>query len=359
MSEPTYEYYHAALDGLIGPIVETEPQPGFYRIKGPRGMWRPVAIWREGNETWVMVGNDPAMSHPVDTGPTWLMCAKHPVHEDDYRAAIDIGRWLTDPPADVAPAEPKPDESAPPGPGHNSGDPASFDAMRAELEGDIAEARAFYARNPLRTKVDADKCENWRDRIAKAGKAMDERRKGLVRPLQDEIDAINGQHFPVIRAAEAQSKTMGGLRDGWIRAEQERLRREAEAAARAKFEAERAAAEAERKRLEEERAAKLRDDPVAALTEPDPEMPPVPEAPEPVALAPKVMVGTGARRTSGSREPATAVVTDFKALAVHCIDNNYTELIDLLQKIANRAARGKGKLPGVRMSWETKGEAAA
>jgi len=349
-----YAWWRAALDGCIGPIVETEPMSGCYRFRRGAG-WEPVAIWWELGFLHVMIGQERVSGDVVNS--VWLACAKHPVSEEDYWHRFQTGRWPSDPPDDVPP-QPVSNTDELPGPGHNSGDPDSFATMRAELEGDIAEARAYFARNPVRSKTDADKCENWRRRIYDAAKALDERRKAEKKPHQDAADAVDAQYFPVIRSAQEFSGRNGPLDkmgQGFIAAEQARLRKEAEERARAEHAACVAEAEAERKRLEEERAAKLRDDPVAALTEPEPALPDPADIPPPVVEAPKVMIGTGSTRRGAQSAQHTATINDPAKLAAHLVAQRHPDLMECLQKIANAAARSRARttLPGVTMSWET------
>ena len=366
-----YDYWRAAIEGRFGSIVETSPECGFWRVRNGR-TWEPVAFWHHTDESGptllARVGREGSIDDPYDLGKLWIACAKHPITQEAYDHWIETGHWLTDPPADITPAAPKPDETAPPqpvsntdelpGPGHNSGDPDSFATMRAELEGDIAEARAYFARNPVKSKTDADKCENWRRRIYDAAKALDERRKAEKKPWQDKADAVDAQYVPVIRSAQEFSGRNGPLDkmgQGFIAAEQARLRKEAEERARAEHAARVAAAEAERKRLEEERAAKLRDDPVAALTEPEPALPDPADIPPPVVEAPKVMIGTGPTRRGAQSAQHTATITDAAKLAAHLVAQRHPDLMECLQKIANAAARSRARttLPGVTMSWET------
>lgn len=361
MSE--YAYWRNALAGRLGPVVESLPQSGRYKWR--RGdAWLPVAFWRDETGVWCRVSSNPAFDDSAEHARIWIACAKHPVTDEDYEHCVETGRWLTDPPDAVAtyPTELAPhgsnasDSSELPGPGHNSGDPDSFDALRAALIEDIAEARAYYRRNPIKTKDDADRCENWRKRIYAAGRALDEKRKAEKKPHDDAIAAIQARYNPVLdeaRACGAKDGELDALAQAWVRAEQARLRREAEERARAEYEAKVAAAEAERKRLEEERAAKLRDDPVAAMTEPTPALPEIPAGPVAVE-APKVMIGTSGNRRGAQSERHTATITDAKALAVHLAEAKHPDLMECLQRIANAAARSKARqtLPGCRMSWE-------
>lgn len=365
-----YEYYYAALDGAQPPLIsDGDPQCGYYRIRANGGVWLPVAIWYDnGDRLWAKVGGGMPTASLDVIRDIWISGAKRPIPEQDWQHWQQSGQWLCDPPGDVSPAEPAPDLSlpppppvvaaappnnGPPPPGHNSGDLDSFEAMRAQLEGDIQEAVAHYRRHPIRSKVDADMCQNWRERIAKVGKGLEEQRRALVRPLQEQIDGINVQYFRPIRAAESQAKAMGALKDAWIAEDYRKRQREAEEKAKREFEAQRAAAEAEAQRIKQEREAKLQDDPVAALTDPEPQMPPIPAGPTPVVVKPE-LVGTGARR-SGLREPlATATIVDLSAAAAYYAQTRHPELVALVQRLANAAARSKARVavPGCRMSWE-------
>lgn len=352
-----YAWWYEALDGRIGAVQETNPQSGFYRINQ-----RPVAIWRDaGGFLHMTVGTTPV--HGEDTGAMWLQCAKHPVPEPAYRGRVSTGRWPWDPTENVDPAPAKSDEAAPPPlppapgpreavPGDNSGDLTSFRAMAEQLVGDVEESKAHFLRNAIKTKTDADLCENWRGRLAKAVKALDLRRRAELTPLEDRAAEINARYKPTLQAARAQIDALDNLGQTWVRAERERLRKEREAEARAKCEAERAAAEAEAERLEAERAKLERDDPIAAAHTPRPEAPVMPEAPDIVVEAPKVLIGTGERRRGARAEVSTATITDLAAAAAYYAGVKHPELVALIQKLANQAARAKATVPGCVMSWE-------
>src|SRR5262249_28989846 len=99
--------------------------------------------------------------------------------------------------------------------------------------------------------------------------------------------------------------------------------------------------------------AKLRDEPVLAHTDPEPVLPTAP--PPPVVVPVKAeLVGTGARR-SGVREPiATATILDLEAAAAHFAKMRHPDMVALIQKLANAAARSRARVtvPGCKMSWE-------
>jgi hypothetical protein len=302
--------------------------------------------------------------HGDAIGAGWIACAKHPVSEAEYRHCLDTGRWASEPPTDVPHAEVAPDPAAPPARprdwvppiGDNSGAVDTAAEKRSALMDDIAEARRYYKVHPIKTKADADKCENWRSRIAALAKEVEALRMAQRRPLLDELEEIQATYKPALDAAAACAGARGELDtlgQAWLRAERERLRKEAEERAHAEAEARRAAVEAERERIEAERALQKQDDPVAFHTTPEPELPVLPEE-DPVVAAPKVMIGTGAQRRGFREERPTATITDLKAAAAYYADIKHPDLVALIQTLANAAARSKARMPvpGCRMSWE-------
>ena len=348
-----YENWVAAQQGNMLPVVEAEPGSGFWRIKSAGGIWLPVAIWREDDLVWVQVGKEEPNASVEFVQETWLRCAKHWVSEKNYRHVIATGSWLGDPPApitDAAPPPPTPTEQAianaqPPerGPGDNSGNLDAFQAMRAELLNDAAEAIAHFTRHPITTKDEADKCENWRKRIAASANAADEKRKAEKKPHQDAADAVDARYFPVIREAKAKAEKLRGLGDTWVRNEQERLRKAAEEEARIERE----------RRWAEDRATALEAAPSLEIAEKPPA-----DLPPPVVETPKVLIGTSGTRRGATAAPATATITDLKAAALYYATQQNPELIELIQKLANRAAKAKATIPGCTMSWERSSSAA-
>jgi len=355
-----YAYWQRALGGTKGAITEGRPECGFWRLRRAGG-WVPVAIWREDDIYWTKVGDEVKL----DSGEVWMACAKHPITEEEYHYHREFDAWMSDPPADVPsipqeldPAAPPPapktmtevrGEGWEPAIGDNSGavDPVS-DKIAAVMD-DIAAARRHFKVHPIKTKSDADKAENWRQRIYRAGKDLDALRLHLRQPLQEKLEAIQERFRPVLAAVDtvaAQKGELDRLAQVWIAGERERLRKEAEARARAEAEAAAAAAAAQR----EERERLERENPAAAavLPEPDPE-------PTPVVVVPDVMIGTGARRRGAQAVAHTATIIDAKALAAHLVEVRHPDMMATLQSIANAAARSRARapLPGCRMSWQT------
>lgn len=275
-------------------------------------------------------------------------------------------RWPEDPPVVTAASAPALGDAAPP-PAHNSNDLATFEGMRAQLLSECRDALEHFEKAPIATKQNADMCENWRTRIAKLAKQADEMRVVEKQPHLDACREVDAKWGVLAEAAKKATAFLKALVDRFDAAERDRLRKAAAAKARAEFEAEQkrraeenARIEAEREAIAEANALLERDDPIAALTGSLHELPPLPEeeaAPTfvaPVFEAPKTLYGTGTEgnRRSASAGPATATITDLRKAAAYYADQQHPDLIALVQKLANKAAKARAAVPGVRMSWE-------
>ena len=112
-----------------------------------------------------------------------------------------------------------------------------------EEEASRAEELCVQAQNlNLVKKSDVDGASDWLKEIKKAEKALEDRRTSLVKPLNDHIKYINGLFKkPMGILTETEGHIKKAILD-WNRREQERIRKEQEAAMRK--------AEAQRKRME-------------------------------------------------------------------------------------------------------------
>lgn len=93
-----YEYWRNALDGVFGPVHDSDPQCGFWRLRAAESQnkrgaakfvgARAVAIWDDGSGIVASVDGMKA-----DANEIWLHAAKWPVSEDDYRIHRETGIW--------------------------------------------------------------------------------------------------------------------------------------------------------------------------------------------------------------------------------------------------------------------------
>lgn len=354
-----WAYWWAARKGMFGNITEANPQTGYYRHYSGA----PVAIWRL-NGAIVMLVDDAAVEDPVRQGRTWLECAKHPVSKEDYDARIKSEEWPSNlpdipPPASVKTVEPAETETET-GPGHNSGDLDSYALMCDQIMGDVAAARAFYIKNKITEKAEADRAIDWALRLRNSAADADKKRLAETKPLRDQIDAINARWNSVIDAAKTQSTALDTAAREWGKAETERLRRIAQEEAEKAWREQQEAARIERERLAAERAARAAQEPTAA-PEPEPELPMAPPPP-PVVEAPRLMLGTGTqgkRRAAVDKPAETATITDLKAAAIALAEINHPDLVALVQKIADRSIKARRPMPGIAFSWQTAAEKVA
>lgn len=352
-----WAYYFAALRGNFGPIRENDPQTGYYKHYTGAA----VAIWREEGTVLMLLGAD-EVADLVDQGRIWLSCAKKPVSHDHYVLKTTTGIWPGLPEAmaakvaaaDLAAAATDDGAAAAPGAGHNSADLDTFAKMRAELTEEVSESAAFFAKHPVKTKDEADRAQDWGDRIDKAAKAADAARLAETKPLRDQIDEINARWNGLINPAKQQAVKLKGLAQEWGRAEAARLRKIAEDEARAKWESEQA--EIKRQREAELAARKAaapahEEGPLPSDDELGFDLPPAPP-PQPIVTVPKVMVGTGAagNRRSVKTEPAKgAVIVDLGKAAAYLAEQKHPDLIALVQKLADKAAKSSMPMPGTEL----------
>lgn len=310
--------------------------------------------------------NDKRWKDDPPPAPAIEVTTAAPVADDDPYAATTV--VPTDGPLLVtAPGLGKTAMVAPPPAGHNSGDPADFETLRAQVFADMDELAREMKLHPISDEHGASKFDEWRKRIAKNASVFDEHRREQMKPHEDEAAKIHAKWKPVIDKIKLFCNGIKDTVDAWGRAEQKRRHEEAMAAARKQHEEEqkrlreRAEAErAERERIEAERAQMMEDDPIAACTGSLPELPPEPEPVEPVTFAPvidvpKVVIGTGAhgnRRSVKTEGTAKGTIMDVKAVAAFYAEQRHPKLIECLQKLVDQAAKSRANVPGVQMSWQ-------
>lgn len=295
------------------------PRPGFYRMRRERGgKYAPVAIWRDATGTLVCaVGVDKIATDPLSI---WTYVADNPVSKEAAKFAFEHGYW--------------PDE--PPPIGHNeppSDDP--FEALKAEIAAKQQQAEKWLAARPtITTQADADYATNAQRELLALNKRADTMFTAEKAPHLEAGRACDAKYSfrkTVADVAERLRKVYGRF----MAAEEARLKAEAATKHKAALE-----------RIEAERKAKLADDPVAALTEPEPQLPLLPE---PV----KIQAGGGVGRKAGLKTVWVPTVTDYEKAALHYINHpDLRAAVDKLVKHAVRDAKGSIVIPGVTIREE-------
>jgi len=315
-----WQFWRAALAGGNPEINANEPQCGFYKKRdGKGGKWLPVMI-RFDNEGILRcrVGDDSA----VDPHEVWTWVAGNPVSKEDAKHAFETGSF----PGEVA----------------TIGDNSGGLSLAEQIKDYAQQALTWFRKNGIKDKTASDLAANYRAELLRLAKTADGERETEKRPHLEASRAVDAKFKPLIDEANAAANE---LRDGltkWMREEEARL----EAERRAKWEAEKAAAEKARQEVEAQRAKQMRDDPIAALTSPEPELPDIPPPPEPV----KVQAGGQRGRKTGFREVTKYVVTDYAAALAHVKD--HPDVRASVEKVCAAQAKAGASVPGVTAQTE-------
>lgn len=310
-----WQWWRDALAGKEQSIDADAPKCGFYKMRdGKDGPWLPVMIRMDGGVMRCRVADNSA----ADPLKVWTWCASRPVSKEDAKVAFETGSFPGDAPASI---------------GDNSGDLS----LAEQIKEYAAQALGWLKTKGIQDASSKDRAANYRQELLRLKKEADTLRIAEKKPHDDAAKAVQAKWVPLIDEAEAAAEKLRSELGAYMVAE----KRAAEAEARAKYEAEQKAAAAARAEIEAQRAKQMRDDPIAALTSPEPELPMAPPPPEPV----KIQAGGQRGRKTGLREVTRYVVTDHdKALAFFAESEDVRELIG---KLAERASKAGVAVPGV------------
>lgn len=315
-----WQWWRDALAGK-GTVIDADaPQCGFYKMRdGKDGPWLPVMIRMDGNIMRCRVGDN----SDADPFKVWTWCAGRPISKEDAKVAFETGHFPGDAPAAI---------------GDNSGDLS----LAEQIKDYAAQALGWLKKHGIKDTASKDQAANYRQELLRLRKEADSQRVAEKKPHDDAAKAVQAKWVPLIYEADAAAETLRGELGAFMVAE----KRAAEKAAREKYEVEQRAAAAARAEVEAQRAKLMRDDPIAALTSPEPESPPAPLPPEPV----KVQAGGQRGRKTGLREVTRYVVTDHKAALAFFADSE--DVRELIGKLAERASKAGVAVPGVEKKIE-------
>lgn len=343
MASDQWAWWREACKGTIGAIVETEPQAGFFRAvrggtKNGQKQFFPVAFWYDTNDGALRCLCDGQnVTDVAAQQELWIRCAKSPISKAMYDHKRKVGSWPDEVVIEQAPTS----DGAPRS--NASSDP--FQALEQEIMGLAEQAEAWLAKTVVDDQTKADKARNWQNMILTAGKRAEEMRVAEKRPHDEAAAAVQAKFKPLLEATDRTSKALKRAFEQFLIAEERRQREEAQR----KYEAERAAAEAERKRIADERAKLMADDPIAALTSPEPEMPALPSGPEEV----KVRVGGGSGRRAGLKSEWVPTITDYDKAAAHFIGHSAVRsVVEKLVAAETKLHKSDTKIPGVSVKEE-------
>lgn len=305
-----WDFWRQAIAGQKPEIHADAPQCGFYKMRdGKDGQWLPVMIrLDDAGEIRARVGdNSRADPHKI-----WTYCAGNPISKEDAKFAFENGKFPGDAPMI----------------GDNSGDMS----LAEQIKDYANSAIEWLKKHGIKDTKSKDMAANYRSELLRLRKVVDKAREDEKRPHLEASRAVDAKYMPLVDEADAAAAMLRDALTAYMRDEERRL----EAERKAKWEAEQRAI----KIAQEERAKKLADDPIAALTDPEPELP-MATIPEPV----KVQAGGQRGRKTGLREVTRYVVTDHaKALAFFAESDEVKELV---AKLSERAGKAGVAVPGV------------
>lgn len=314
----TFSHWQANLDGKKPEIHENEPHCGFYRMRdGKDGPWLPVAIFMHAERGMICrVG-----AEEREPAKTWIWCAKHPVKKEDAKVAFETGRWPGD--VDI---------------GHNSGELS----LKEEIADKAKTALDWLKSNGIRSQIDSDMAANHRASLTALETKAKAEKKALKDPHDMALDRIEAEYKPIIDTARTAIDTLRVANGAYLK----RVEDEENARRRKAYEEEQARVRAEMERVAAERAKKMQEDPIAALTEPQPELPVMPPPPPPA----KARSGGQVGKVSGLKNETTYPVIDHaKALAYFA---EHEEVKALVQKLATKVSKAGVIVPGVEKKTE-------
>lgn len=312
-----YAYWQNALAGNFGQVHDGDPQPGFYRKRtGKAAGYVPVAIWPQDGKMVALVDGKEA-----DAAEIWTYVCQYPILEEWYRARMIGQPWPDEDKAVTA-------SLAPPPSGHNNPPTDEAEILQGQIDAAAAGA-AEYAE--ISDDETASKAQSLRSRLLELSGNADKLREDRKRPHLDAGKAIDAKFMPLVKAAKTAADAIRSAlsaHETRKAREADRVRREAEEAAR------KASAEA---------AAK--NPPVQAEGVPVPAPPPPAPVPE-TATTIRGAYGRGA---------AVKVVKVAKVVdqdAAYMAMRTHKELVELIAKLAQRAATAGVEVAGVEVTEE-------
>ena len=324
-SDNLWHWWQEALAGRIGPIHDSAPQQGFYRVRdGKSGPFLPVAIWQQDGQ-WIALRN----GKEADAAAIWTWCCRNPITEEAYYTALETGKWG--------------DEPTSPSMGHNLPDDP-HEALKIEFAGEKELAEAFL-KNPIKTDEDADKAAAWSKRVAAIYNSADV----LFRAKKDPIVKAGREVDEEFRWREDAKKLSSSLKahiDPYLK---EKNRLEQERQRKAREEADRIQREADAARIAAEQASAKNDNSASEAAAEAERLAQQAAAAEKETQSRNASAGRTGTKVS-LRTFVFAEITDFDKLLLALKDRQ--EIREVVEALANRAARSGVQLAGMEIRSE-------
>lgn len=345
----------AAADGTFKAKLGTPELPlhadtyniGYFRIldKGEK-RWKPVGIYPVAGVDIAKWGGKDFYGDLIDL---FHWACKNPVNYAAYLKAVETGEWDDEPPINE--------------PSHNTENMTDFEKLELEYQSEKEQCEEFL-KKPIASQADADKVAIWKDRLVKiasradgfhkvekephltAGRKVDDKwrtlkeepgalGKKLIAHLKPFLDARQAAEDKRAREAAAEAQRIEDERiaaERKAREEQEKIAASTESA----VDRERLLKEAQDKAEAEQAELAAQQSAAAAAAKPQ-----------------KATAGrTGARVSS--RKDKVGRVHDYEKAALALVRMPHKEIKELIDTLANRAAKGGIPFDGMTIEEETR-----
>ncbi|MER9937459.1 hypothetical protein [Mesorhizobium sp. M0088] len=344
-----WAWWQSALRGDFGPI-HSEPQQGYYRVRGKDGQWEPAAIWIDEGGAWLAYR---AGREVRDVEQLWTYACRFPIEHAAYEKAMAGGGFDDEPPAPI---------------GDNSGDIDPFEALRIEYIGEKEQLEEALKKG-VKTQADADRVSIWKDRIMKIKsravamfkeekapvllheREIDDKYRYLAHDKESDTAAMIDKARRGVEAFLKQKRDEENARQQAALAEAAKIRREAEDAAEAARVAQEAASAREAdvgppddgpSAEEAEALRKTAEDAAKRLADAERE-----------AQARSVSVGRTGAKTS-LRTEKVGVVVDYGKAAAALVAMKHPDFIAEINRLAQRAAKAGMPFDGMEVKEQEK-----
>ncbi|MDX0572135.1 hypothetical protein GOD68_18065 [Sinorhizobium medicae] len=328
-----WAWWQEALKGNFGPMHEGQPEQGYYRTRFKGGQWEPVAIYYpEGSEQMVAYRG----RKEVDPAETWNFCRTHPISYEAYMKALEGNGFDDEPPLATI--------------GDNSGSEDPFEAVMQELAGEEEMADEFL-RTPVSTQADANKAGIWAKRLSDLAKRADNLRVVEKEPHLAASRAVDDKWRAPVGRAKDLSVALKLHVEPFLKAkkreEEERARKAAAEAAELRRKADEAARKAAAETFQKDAASQQK------AEQERQELLRQAEAADKAAEVKNAQAGrTGAKVSI--RVEKVGVVTDYAKAAAALVAMKHKDLIEIIDKLAQRAAKAGMPFEGMDVREEEK-----
>lgn len=341
------------LAGEIIPIIDGEPEYGFYRVRTrDKTSWRPVAYWYAEDDTLRcrLAGQDLDQQSAAEL---WPWASQHPISHETYGA--------------VTRGEPWPDLNDVVTLSNRAPPDDSLEALQEAIDDLGREAERLIKAGAAKTEDAANQAADVANKLGELREKADKARKAEKQPHWDAGCAVDDKWRPIITAADIYTRLKEIVCTPFLRAEkakkdarvaeERRKAGEIAAAARAADEAARKAVEAAEKMAGGEHDREAAEAAQVAQAEAARQAEAAHEAEQRVRDVASAPVTVGTRgRSVGLRGTTIATIVDRAAVFAFFDGQESTRdlITELLQKMVNAAVKAKITVPGVKTDKDAK-----